>query len=168
MKITPAIETAGFGISGDIGGLARKTYWTPDGRVIRAIPGCVEFAIKDKDGNVIRTGTRDPNLDKGWLLSPPTVLKPFCRTCDRWHDTQEEVEACAVKQGKFIASMEAKVKQEDTDKVSSLEQRVAELTALVEKLMEGKGNVRQVLQRENPELGNNSQGGGFESPGARE
>ena len=140
MKITQAIERAGFGVSGDIGGLPRTTYYTPDGRIIRAIPNIREYTVKNKDGDVIHSGTRDANLDKGWLLSSPSTPKLFCRTCDGWHDTQEEIKACGVERTRFINVMEVKAKQEETDKTASLEQKVAELTAMVEKLMEDKRN----------------------------
>jgi len=47
-------------------------------------------------------GTVDANLDRGWLMQPPQMLKPYCRGCDRWHDTQAEVDRC-------IATQEAKL-----------------------------------------------------------
>ena len=140
MKVTPGIESVGFGISGNIGGLPRTTYYTPDGRIIRAIPNIREYIIRNKEGQITGSGTRDANLDKGWLLSPPTILKLFCKTCDRWHDTQEEVKACGVERTRFINVMEVKAKQEEADKTASLEQKVGELMAMVEKLMGDKRN----------------------------
>ena len=140
MKLTSAIERTGYGFGGDIGGLPRTTYYTPDGRVIKAIPSIREYVKKDKEGKVIGGGTRDANLDKGWLLSLPNrnVRKLFCQTCDRWHDTQAEVKACGQELKKFIDQMTRKAKKENTDKTSSLEQQVAELKAMVSRLMEGK------------------------------
>ena len=136
--MTPAIEAAGYGISGDIGGLKRTTYYTPDGRIMKAIPQIRDYIIKDKDGKVISNGTRDANLDRGWLSQMPQVKKLFCPTCDRWHDTQVELKACKVQQDKMIERMFIKTKQEEVDKTVVLEQKVAELTALVEKLLEAK------------------------------
>jgi len=139
LRISPErmrqIEAVEYGLSGDIGGLPRTTYYTPDGRVIRAIPSI----HVNKAG-----GSRDANLDKGWLLQPPTVLKPFCKACDRWHDTQEQVEACIAKQQEFTKRMEKQTLQEEQDKTSALEKEVAELKTLVKQLLEAKGG--QVLQ----------------------
>ena len=142
--MTPAIEAAGYGISGDIGGLKRTTYYTPDGRIIKAIAQTRDYIIKDKDGRVIENGSRDANLDRGWLLQMPQVKKLFCPTCDRWHDTHVEVEACKIAQDKMLERLSAKTKQEETDRTTELEQQVAELKAMVEKLLEVQGG--KVLQ----------------------
>ena len=144
MKITSAIEKAGFGFGGDIGGLPRQTYYTPDGRVIKAFPDSREF-VRRRNGEVLEQGTRDANLDRGWLLSPPSELKPFCKNCGRWHDTPKEVDICGEKQNKFIAQAERFARQEGIDKTSALEKQVAQLTTLVEKLTKEVQN-RQVLQ----------------------
>ena len=141
MKVTPAIDQIGYGLSGDIGGLPKNTYYTPDGRVIRAIAAMREYVVKDKDGKVIGTGTRDANLDFGWLLTPPKELKPHCRTCDRWHDTLEEIEQCGQTQAGFIARVTRKAKKEaDSERknvVANLERKIAKLEKLVTKLAEG-------------------------------
>ena len=146
--ISPAkfkvIETVGYGISGDIGGLQKQTYYTPDGRVIKAIPQIRGWIKKDAKGNGIESGTRDANLDKGLLLEKPKELKLFCPHCDRWHDTQVEVEACKIQQDKMIELMTKKTKEEEIDKTVALEQQVAELKAMVEKLLEAQGG--KVLQ----------------------
>ena len=140
MKVAEAIKTVGFGLSGDIGGLPRSTYYTPDGRVLRAIAAWREYVVKDKEGNVTGSGTRDANLDKGWLLAPPAVLKPFCRGCDGWHETLAEVEQCSQKRAEFIASVVARANQEKTDAIVDLERQVAELKALISKRM---GDIKQ-------------------------
>ena len=143
------IERIEYGLNGDIGGLPKTTYYTPDGRVIRAISSIREYVIRDKDGKVTGSGTRDANLDRGWLLSPPTVLKRFCKGCDKWHDTQGEVNACITQQNKFVNAMGRRAKKEEADKTSALEKQIAELTALVNKLTEVQN--RQILQREGNE-----------------
>ena len=146
MKVTAAIQATGYGLSGDIGGLPRTTYYTPDGRVIKTIPAIREYAIRDKDGKVISTGTRDANLDKGWLLAPPSMrdLKLFCKGCDKWHDTPQEIKACIAQGDKLIKKLTRKTQKEETDKTIVLEGRVAELEALVAKLSkEGNGQVLQ-------------------------
>ena len=139
--MTPAIEASGYGLSGDIGGLRRTIYYTPDGRIVRALPQIREYVKRNKEGSVIENGTRDANLDKGWLLQMPEVKKLFCSSCDRWHDTRVEVEACKIQQDKMIGKMATKTKKEETDKMIALEQKVIELTALVEKLLKAQGGV---------------------------
>lgn len=135
MKVTPSIEKTGYGLSGDIGGLSKTTYYTPDGRIVRTFPSIREY-VRKNNGKVTETGTRDANLDKGWLLFAPTEFKPYCSGCDRWHDTQEEVTACIDRQQKFIDEKEREAKKEVADKTSELETKVATLEALVKKLME--------------------------------
>jgi len=137
-KLSPAIEEAGYGISGDIGGLLRQTYYTPDGRTIRAIASIRDYVRKDKDGKVVETGSRDANLDKGWLLAMPSDLKLYCSGCDKWHDTQEEIDACIASKQKFIDRMTRKGNGQYKKETVDLEQKVANLEALVAKLMEGK------------------------------
>ena len=101
MKVTSAIESTGYGISGGIGGLRKQTYYTPDGRTVCAVP-CMRDYVKRKDGKVIESGTRDANYDKGWLPVMPTELKPHCEHCGDWHDNQEGIDACETKKKKQI------------------------------------------------------------------
>lgn len=147
-KLPQTIEQSGFGITEDIGGLPRTTYYTPDGRTIRAIPSLREYAIRNERGKVIRTGTRDANLDRGWLLAPPTELKLYCRHCDKWHDTQEEIEACSVRQNRLVDRMAHKTrkeyKSEDTSEVTILKDRVAKLEEMLTKALKGGNNGRVV------------------------
>ncbi len=138
-----AIERTGYGISGDIGGIAKQTYFTPDGRRIRAIP-CMRDYITRKDGKVIESGTRDANYDKGWLPVMPTALKSYCSGCDKWHDTKEEVSQCiAVKRekaDKWEKWAEDKKKgeaKEQAQDVEDLRSDVLELKGLVHELVQG-------------------------------
>lgn len=155
IKVSPErmqqIEKIEYGLNGDIGGLPRTTYYTPDGRVIRAIPSIREYVVKDKDGKVSGKGIRDANLDRGWLLSPPSVRKLPCRWCDRWHDTPEEVDACHHQQSTLVDGEAVKAKQKEVNEVVALKNEVAELRAMLSKFMEAKGNVRQVFQPETNE-----------------
>jgi len=132
------VASADFGISGDIGGLPKTTYYTPDGRVIKKIPSWRQYVIKDKDGNVIESGTRDANYDKGWLPIMPTELKLYCSGCDRWHDTQEEVDACIAKKDKWVGRLAKKTIKQEADDVSSLRKEVAELKEMLQKALEVK------------------------------
>ncbi|MFA6315740.1 MAG: hypothetical protein WC648_05235 [Candidatus Paceibacterota bacterium] len=137
-EVKRIVEATGYGLNGDIGGIHRKTYWTPDGREIKAIPQIRQYVVKDKDGKPIRSGTRDANLDRGLLTEKPKELKPYCKFCDRWHDTQTEVNACGVKQRKMIKDAELKAKREEDAKTKTLEDKVAQLEAMVRKLTEAK------------------------------
>ena len=133
-----AAFTGDFGLNGDIGGIPRKTYYTPDGRVIATIPSIREFVRKDATGKIIEQGTRDANLDRGWLTTKPETLKLYCKGCDRWHDTKAQVTACVNSQKRFIQESTLRAKKEEVAKNKSLEDKVAELEAKITKLMEAK------------------------------
>jgi hypothetical protein len=142
------IEQVGYGLTGSIGGIQRKTYYTPDGRVVRLIPNIREYVKKDGAGKVIETGTRDANYDFGYLEQPPQVKKPFCPTCDKWHDTPAQVVECKRARERLIRKSESKerkqVKFEGDDRLSSLEKRLDMLTSVLERL--AGGQVGKVLQ----------------------
>ena len=81
------------------GGIPHTIYYTPDGRKFNKVPSTVVYNLKDDEGNVTGSGTRDANLDplpkgKGWLLQPPANPVPYCEGCDNWHDTEELVAEC--------------------------------------------------------------------------
>jgi len=137
-KLPPAIESSGYGISGDIGGLPRQTYYTPDGRVIKAIPSIREYVIKAEDGKVIKSGTRDANYGKGWLPVMPSELKLYCAGCDMWHDTQGEVDTCIVEKNKQVDKLGKKAVKQNEDEIDALKKEVAELKEMVKKLTEVK------------------------------
>jgi len=143
MKVTPAIESSGYGLSGDIGGLPRQTYYTPDGRVIKAIPCMREYA-KRENGKVVETGTRDANYDKGWLPTMPTELKPYCPHCEEWHDTQEEIDACGSetrRRAEWGDKIARKFRKEEHEDIDNLKSEIAELKEMVKKLTEVKDAV---------------------------
>ena len=145
-KVMQAIENgAGYGFNGYTGGIRKQRYWTPDGRMIIAIPNIREFVTKDNNGRVVDQGIRDANLDKGWVQQKTQVLKLFCQTCDRWHDTQAEVDECKAVETAKIVKFETQAKterikeQQDKDlRIEALEGQIAELTAMVKKFMEKK------------------------------
>ena len=141
MKVTKAIEASGYGVSGNIGGLPRQTYYTPDGRTVKAIPSLREY-VKKENGKVIETGTRDANYDKGWLPIMPTELKPHCAYCGEWHDNQEGIDACASeakRQKEWGDRLARKYKKEEHDDMASLKSEIDELKEMVKKLTEVKG-----------------------------
>lgn len=131
-----AIEATGYGISGDIGGSFRQTYWTPDGRMVKAIPDIRDFVRKDKDGKVIGSGRRDANLDRGWLLAPPPPdrRKAFCRWCDGWHDDEAGVKACKAIEDKKAQKRELHARKEIADQVDEKDKRIDELTKQLDAL----------------------------------
>ncbi len=134
-KLPQAIEQSGYGLTGNIGGIPRQTYFTPDGRVIRAIVATREY-VKKKDGKVIESGIRDANYDKGWLPVMPKELKLYCRGCNKWHDTQVEVDACIESKNKWVSALGKKVIKENVDEMDSLKKQIADLTEVVKKLTE--------------------------------
>jgi len=135
------LESNQFGFNGYIGGIRKVAYWTPDGRCLRAVPNIREYVIKDKDGKVIESGSRDANLDKGWLLQKPQVLKLFCQTCDGWHDTPAEIKKCEKVQKAKLAVFERRANAEmgknmqDKDfRINALEGQIAELKEMMSRL----------------------------------
>jgi len=110
----------------DIGGTRKKRYWTPDGREMFAVPLMKDW-VKIKDKKIIGSGTRDANLDKGWLLESPSEPKPYCPYCTNWHDTQKEIDACGVKKNRFAKLYEKKALKEKSEENKGLQTEVAEL-----------------------------------------
>lgn len=115
----------GVTFKGITGGAEEKTYWTPDGREVHSIPAIRSFQTV-KDGKVIKSGTRDANLDKGWLLSPPDDPKLRCVGCDKWHDTEIEIDKCvAVKEAKI--AQYSKVGREELKKSTNRDTEITQL-----------------------------------------
>ncbi len=148
IKVSPELANAlrndslAFAMNGGDNGLPKTIYYTPDGRIIRAIAQMRGYVVKDKDGKVTGTGRRDANLDQGWLSTRPTVLYPYCPGCDRWHENLTLVEACIVKQKAYLARMELLAKKElhqereaKDSTIESLSKQVADLKIMVEKLI---------------------------------
>ena len=117
---------AGFGITGDIGGLKKRKYWTPDGREILQVPQIIETVnTKTKE-----PGERDGNLDR-WLGSPPENPVPYCPHCDKWHDTEELVEECKgrteARTRKFDKKAKKDLGKESTDRLDRLEEMMGKI-----------------------------------------
>ena len=136
------IKERSYGISGHTGGLPRKTYYTPDGRKIKAIESKREFRRK-VDGEW-ETGVRDANLDKGWLTAMPKVLKPYCEGCDRWHDTVEECAACIARKKAYAKKWDDKAKRMKKGESDNQEVEIKELKSEVGEL---KDMVAQLLEK---------------------
>jgi len=122
------------------GGQPKISYWTPDGREIRAMPDIHEYAVKDEKGKVIRSGTRDANLDKGWLTTKPTDPKLFCPHCDKWHDTGPEIAACGQKKNNLIAKYENEGKKElaakQDGRIDKLEADMRDIKGMLQMILE--------------------------------
>ena len=142
-QVKEGIERTGYGISGVIGGIGRQTYYTPDGRRIRAIPAIRDYVIK-KDGKVVEGGTRDANYDKGWLPVMPTELKPYCDGCDNWHDTEDDIKACVAEKNKKAKAWEKWAKKQQ--KGEAMEQ-VKETEDLRVKMFEMEGNMHTLMEQ---------------------
>lgn len=134
------LESQGTTISGYIGGTKKSKYFTPDGREILSVPAMRTW-IKKKDGKVVDSGTRDANLDRGWLLQPPIELKPHCPHCDNWHDTQGEIDACGAKKKAFDNKWAAKAKRMKGNEVGE----VGELKAEVSELKSDMSDIKEML-----------------------
>ncbi len=138
------VEKTGYGITGDIGGIGRHTYYTPDGRRIRAIPAIRDYVLKDKAGKVIESGTRDANYDKGWLPVMPTEVKPHCDGCDNWHNTQEEVDTCISERSKKAKAWE---KWAEKQKKGEAMEQAKETEDLRIKMLEMEGDMHTIMEQ---------------------
>jgi hypothetical protein len=140
MTLKDTLEREGFAKTGDFGGQPKITYWTPDGRQIRAMPDMHEYARKDAKGKVIESGLRDANLDKGWLTSKPQILQKYCPGCDKWHQTDVEVKECIRKKNALVSKhskiAKKELKQSDDSRLDKLESDMGELKDMFKQLME--------------------------------
>ena len=131
----------GAAVSGVWGGPQKQRYYTPTGEEVYSIPSWREFTRKGPDGRILEQGTRDANLDKGWSLSLPTELKVACPGCSKWHDTQEEVDACVDKKAEAAAQWERKaLEQQPQSQDADMEDRLG-------KLEEGLSDIKALLQQ---------------------
>lgn len=129
----------------DIGGLQKNHYWTPDGREVVAVPAMRTYNVIE-NGKVIESGVRDANLDNGWFLQKPAILKPHCPHCDRWHDTQKEIDKCGVNKIAFNKKWDKlaqKMKADEGGEVNSLK---TEVDGLKEDVSQIKDMLLQLLK----------------------
>lgn len=138
------------------GGPRRQTYYTPDGRKIQQFPQMREYVLKDKDGNIIETGTRDANYDHGWLPSspPPQLRKPYCPSCDKWHDDEAGVEACRKRRQAEVEAQQRKVQERldrERAKAASSNGADARIDQIEASLAEVKGLVMELIKRLQPD-----------------
>ena len=105
--------------------IPRNRYYTPDGREEFKIP-----QQRERSDGVIY----DVFLAQGYTLVPPVNPKPYCKGCDKWHDTEEEVWACTEAKRRFASSMNRKAELELGKEQRSKDKEIADLTAKVDKL----------------------------------
>jgi hypothetical protein len=131
----------GAAVSPTWGGPQKQRYYTPTGVEVFAIPSWREFVRKGPDGKILEQGTRDANLDKGWSFALPTELKVTCPGCSKWHDTEEEVDACVDKKAAAAAQWERKaLEQQPQSQDAEMEERLG-------KLEEGLSDIKTLLQQ---------------------
>ena len=130
--------------TGDVGGQPKQRYWTPDGRLIKAMPDMRGYSRIDGTGTVIDSGIRDANYDKGWLGQKPTELKLYCPHCDLWHDSQAEIIKCQRQRKSFDNKWARRTKKEspqngerNDDRISKLENDIGEIKQLLQKMING-------------------------------
>jgi len=105
--------------------IPRTRYYTPDGREQWKIPQHHER----QDGVVY-----DVFIAEGYTLTPPVNPKLYCKGCDKWHDTQEEVDACVEKKRKFAEVMQRRAEQDLAKEQRTKDKTIADLEAKVDKL----------------------------------
>ena len=144
-----AISNGGSAVSLASGGQKKQKYYTPWGEVVYKAPSIREWVMKDSDGKITDSGTRDANYDNGLLFDRmPEDLKFKCTACKAGHDTQEECDAHAEKTEAFIKKFD---KIPEDDKVDILEAKVERLTGMFEQLLDRLGGGETngaVVQRE--------------------
>ena len=131
----------GAAVSPTWGGPQKQRYYTPTGEEVYSIPSWREFVRKDSDGRILEQGTRDANLDKGWSLSLPTELKVACSGCGKWHDTEEEVNACIETRSAQVA------RRQKEDDNARAEKNNADVEGRIDKLEEGLSDIKELLQQ---------------------
>lgn len=111
-------------------GIPKVKYYTPDGREELKIP-----QQRQRQDGVIY----DIFLAQGYTLTPPENPKPYCKGCDKWHDTQEQVDECIGKKTQFVELMNrkaqydiAKEQREKDKRIDELEIKIDRLTKLLE------------------------------------
>jgi hypothetical protein len=124
-EVKQQLATSGAAMSQMPLGIPKTRYYTPDGREQWKIPQ----QHTRQDGVVY-----DIFLAQGYTLTPPEHPKLYCSGCDRWHDTQEQVNDCIKAKKKFAASMSRKAERELAKEQRGKDKTIANLEAKVDKL----------------------------------
>ena len=140
------LSSTGVVLNGGVwGGAKKQMYYTHSGDEIWAAPSIREWIKQDEHGQTTDWGTRDSNLDKGWLLAPPAVPILHCKGCDKWHDTQADVDKCIETKARVARKWETRArKQMGADSQGS----AAEVAALTNQVEELKAMVAQLISKE--------------------
>ncbi len=114
------------------GGMPRVTYYAPDGTSESLIPNYIS-------GVDLKTKTKvtyDRNILGGLSLTPPTVLKPHCDGCQKWHNTQKEVDACIKKRKADTLKWDKKMAKQFPKEGGEMSDRMDKLEGMFEKILE--------------------------------
>lgn len=145
-EVAQDLELQGYAVVADIGGQKKTKYWTPDGREVFAIPSIRTYVRRDAQKKVISEGTRDANLDNGWLTSPPPDPKIRCFTCDKWHDTEKELENCRKSREVFDAKHMKKAKEMVKAQDGEVGDLKTEMNGLKEEVVQLKDMLKTFLE----------------------
>ena len=142
-----AHSNGGSAVSGVSGGQKKQKYYTSSGEVVYKAPSLREWIIRDSDGKVCDSGTRDVNYDNGLLDRMPEVLKFKCKVCKAGHDTQEECDDHVEKNRAFVKKFE---KAQTDERADILEAKVDRLESMFEQILTALGGQDNgpVVQRE--------------------
>jgi len=139
----PNVDTKDRLLGVAIGGPQKKRYYTPDGREVWQFPSIRGYAKKNQAGDIVEQGTRDANYDQGWLDSPPQNPKLYCKGCDKWHDTQEEVDACIKSKKVYLTKMQKRAQEElgeenlkEDNEIQELKSEVSELKSMLQQILD--------------------------------
>ncbi len=134
-QLRKEIESAGYGISGYVGGAPKKRYFTPDGREIWRQSSIRQYVNRQTG----QGGERDANYDEGLLDQKPQNLLPYCPHCDRWHNTQEEIDKCGSKKHTLISKhqvlAEKQLEKQDDKRITKLESDISELKDMFKQVL---------------------------------
>ena len=125
-EVKEQLATSGAAMSQMPSGIPKTRYFTPDGREEWKVP---QHRIR-QGGQVY-----DIFLDMGYSLTKPEHLKPYCSGCDRWHDTQIEVDKCVKEKKKNERSWERKANAEFKKEQKQKDDKIAELEKKIDKFM---------------------------------
>lgn len=119
------LENQGYALARTWGGQKLIKYYRPDGGEVWKPPSMVE-----------RGGVEyDILLLKGYTFTPPEHPKIHCDGCTKWHDTQEEVDACVKRCKASALEWERKTARLRKGDEEDLRKQVAELQKMVKELL---------------------------------
>lgn len=116
-----------------------KTYYLPDGTKVRDYPMDIEVS-KLINGKRVPCGTRDGNLDKGWLLERPAVLKFRCSMCGKFYDEAIVRDQCEA------AHKETAIPRDEIARKRGMTQRGEKPDGRIERLEDDMAELKDMLK----------------------